>query len=119
MLDNLVNEFIKRLNNFPMLKKAIFGILFLKGLSFVKDLLKGLVYIFRVQLVDYKGYLVQNFNRDGKKWGLVTGGSMGIGKEFVKILGDCGFNILIVSNDEGSNKRVVEDLEKEREKKLK
>jgi NAD(P)-dependent dehydrogenase (short-subunit alcohol dehydrogenase family) len=49
----------------------------------------------------------------------VTGGSMGIGKEFVKILGDCGFNILIVSNDEGSNKRVVEDLEKEREKKLK
>jgi hypothetical protein len=36
---------------------------------------------------------------------------MGIGKEFVKILGECGFSILIISNDEKCNKEVKDLLE--------
>ena len=52
------------------------------------------------------------YNKSGKAWAVVTGTTSGIGSAFVRILGELGFNILMIARSEEKLKDIKTELSK-------
>ena len=61
-------------------------------------------------LVGSLSSIKKRYNKSGKAWAVVTGTTSGIGSAFVKILGELGFNILMIARSEEKLKEIKSQL---------
>jgi 17beta-estradiol 17-dehydrogenase / very-long-chain 3-oxoacyl-CoA reductase len=53
---------------------------------------------------------IKKYNKSGKAWAVVTGTTSGIGAAFVKVLGELGFNIMMIARSEEKLKEIKAQL---------